>query len=315
MEQNENISCCSGANKTGHGKKGLIILLLLVSIASNIGSAYYFSKEASKDTIKQYLALEYAKTGGKDNYELLAKAQGLQVAGQIPQIKQYLEQNKGKTTDTTTANTANPSDTTPAATTPTESKKLSKDEIAAIKKTAYIEGNKNAVITLVEYSDLECPYCIRQYKDGTIQKVHEKFGDKVNSTYKTFRGVPHENAEIEANATLCAGELGGADAYVSYYNKIFERTNGGNGTGFSKDALTPLAKEIKLDPKKFQECVDSKRNIARYDAETEEGKKLGVQGTPGTVVINNETGEYELIAGAYPVSEFERVVNKLLGTK
>lgn len=58
--------------------------------------------------------------------------------------------------------------------------------------------------------------------------------------------------------------------------------------------------------------MDSKKNIARFDAETTEGRKLGVQGTPGTVVINNETGEYELIAGAYPVSEFERVIDKLL---
>lgn len=61
--------------------------------------------------------------------------------------------------------------------------------------------------------------------------------------------------------------------------------------------------------------MDSKKNIARFDAETAEGAKLGVQGTPGTVVINNKTGEYELIAGAYPASEFERVINKLLGTK
>jgi len=61
--------------------------------------------------------------------------------------------------------------------------------------------------------------------------------------------------------------------------------------------------------------MDSKKNITRFDAETAEGAKLGVQGTPGTIVINNETGEYELIAGAYPVSEFQRVINKLLGVK
>lgn len=77
----------------------------------------------------------------------------------------------------------------------------------------------------------------------------------------------------------------------------------------------PLAKELKLDGKKFQACMDSKENITRFDAETAEGQKMGVQGTPGTVVINNQTGEYELIAGAYPVSEFERVINKLLGVK
>lgn len=67
-----------------------------------------------------------------------------------------------------------------------------------------------------------------------------------------------------------------------------------------------------MDGKKVQECIDSKKNIVRFDTETAEGKKYGVQGTPGTLVINNETGEYELIAGAYPISEFERVIDRLL---
>lgn len=253
--------------------------------------------------IGKYLDIEYKKAGSKENYELLSKAQQLQMEDQIPQIKQFIASKGGK-------DAANKGEETAAA-----AKTLTKDEIAAIKKTAYIEGNKDALITLVEYSDLECPFCIRQYKEGAIKKMHEKYGDKVNSTFKNFRGVPHENAEAEANALLCAGDLGGTDAYVAYYGAIFTRSKGGNGTGFSKDDLLPLAKELKLDGKKFQACVDSKKNIEKFDAETAEGQKMGVQGTPGTVVINNETGEYELIAGAYPASEFERVIDKFLGTK
>lgn len=117
---------------------------------------------------------------------------------------------------------------------------------------------------------MECPFCIRQFKDGVIKQVRDKYGDKVNSIFKNFRGVPHENSETEAAATLCAGDTGGKNAYVSYYNAIFTRTNGGNGTGFSRDALLPLAKELKLDGKKFQECIDSKKEIARFDRETAE---------------------------------------------
>lgn len=287
--------------------KTLIVSLLLISIVtgivSSVGSSYFFSKDISKNVLDGYLALEYQKNGGKENYELVTKAQRLQLEQQLPQIREFV--NKGGSTNPSAAAGATP-------TTPTESKKLTPDELASIKKTAYIEGNKDAKITLVEYSDLECPFCIRQYKEGTIKKVHEKYGDKVNSTFKNFRGVPHENAEIEANALLCVGDIGGAEKYSSFYSKILERSNGGNGTGFSKDSLIPLAKEIGVDGKKVQECMDSKKNIIRFDAETAEGRKLGVQGTPGTVVINNETGAYELIAGAYPVSEFERVIDKLL---
>lgn len=309
--------CSSGGKKGCHGK-GLVIFLLLISILTNLATGYYLSVGGVKSggntdaianaVIEKYLANEYQKSGSKENYDLLAKAQRLQMVDQLPQIKQFIASKEGGVKPGTES-------TSTGSTTATAAKTLTKDDIAAMKKTAYIEGNKDAIITLVEYSDLECPFCIRQYKDGTIKKIHDEFGDKVNSIFKNFRGVPHENSETETNALLCVGDLGGTDKYVAYYNAIFTRTNGGNGTGFSKDALLPLAKELKLDGKKFQECVDSKKNITRFDAETAEGAKLGVQGTPGTVVINNQTGEYELIAGAYPVSEFERVINKLLGTK
>lgn len=308
----EKQNACSSEGKKNHHGKGLIIALLLVSILANLGTGYYLKSSIADVVTEKILSNEYQKAGGKENYELLTKAQQLQMEDQLPQIKQFIESKEGKKPNTENTSTGSESAVPSAA---TKAKTLTQDEIVAIKKGAYIEGNKDATITLVEYSDLECPFCIRQFKDETIKKAHAKFGDKINSIFKNFRGVPHENSEAEANALLCAGEIGGTDKYVAYYNAIFTRTNGGNGTGFSKDALLPLAKELKIDGAKFQSCVDSKKNIARFDAETAEGSKLGVQGTPGTVVINNKTGEYELIAGAYPVSEFERIINKLLGTK
>ena len=249
--------------------------------------------------MENYLALEYKKSGGKENYELITEAQRLQLEQQIPQIREFVKGWDSAKAEWQEVATAEP-------------KKLSQDELASIKKDAYIEGNKSAKITLIEYSDLECPFCIRQFKEGTIKKVHEKYGDTVNSIFKNFRGVPHENAEIEAVAALCAGQVGGTEKYSSYYQTILGRSNGGNGTGFSKDALVPLAKEVGLDMKKFQACFDTKATLSRFDTETTEGKKLGVSGTPWTVIINNETGEYMLIAWAYPISEFERVISKLL---
>lgn len=102
----------------------------------------------------------------------------------------------------------------------------------------------------------------------------------MNSIFKNFRGVPHENAEIEAVATLCAGQVGGTEKYASYYQAILGRSNGGNGTGFSKDALVPLAKEVGLDMNKFQSCFDAKSTLSRFENETAEGRKLGVSGTP-----------------------------------
>lgn len=296
-EHNENVQ-----NKQENHPKNLVVSLLIISILASITTSYFFTKDISKNVIDWYLAIEYKKSWGKENYELINEAQRLQLEWQLPQIRDFVKKwaswSPQAPTKETSANTVK--------------SKLSQDELASLKKYAYIEWNKDAKITIIEYSDLECPFCIRQFKEWTIKKIHEKYGDKVNSTLKNFRWVAHENAEAEANASLCAWELWWAEIYSKYYQAIFTRTNWWNWTWFSKDSLTPLAKELWLDEKKFQECYDSKRNIERFDADTAEWQKLWVQWTPWNVIINNETGEYELISGAYPVSEFERVIDKLL---
>lgn len=180
---------CSSEAGNGCRGKGCVIFLLILSILTNLGTGYYLSMGGLKSgnteavasaVIEKYLANEYAKAGNKENYDLLAKAQRLQMEDQIPQIKQFIAGKEGGKVET---------GKTPASgdTTATAAKTLTQDEIAAIKKTAYIEGNKDALITLVEYSDLECPFCIRQYKEETIKKTRDAFGDKVNSAFKNFR--------------------------------------------------------------------------------------------------------------------------------
>ena len=138
------------SSKSNHPKI-LIISLLIVSILASVGSSYFFSKQVSKEVMENYLALEYKKSGGKENYELITEAQRLQLEQQIPQIREFLK--KGASANQQAGEQEAPP------------KKLSQDELASIKKDAYIEGNKSAKITLIEYSDLECPFCIRQFKE------------------------------------------------------------------------------------------------------------------------------------------------------
>jgi len=274
----------------------ITVLFIILSAIAVILSLYYLIPQ---EVNKKILEVEYSKVWWEENYKIINKMQLEQVE---TFVKQYKQQQWNWAQDNTQWSTNNADAV----------KTLSKDELAAIRNWAYIEWNKDAKITIVEYSDLECPFCIRQFKEWNIDKIKEKYGDKVNNIFKNFRWVPHENAEIEASANLCAWELGWSDAYVFYYKQIFSRSNWWNGTWFSKDNLVPLAKEAWLDTEKFQQCLDSKRHIAKFDADTAEWKKLWVQWTPGNVIINNETGKYILIAWAYPVSEFERVIEELL---
>ena len=78
------------SSKSNHPKI-LIISLLIVSILASVGSSYFFSKQVSKEVMENYLALEYKKSGGKENYELISEAQRLQLEQQIPQIREFLK--------------------------------------------------------------------------------------------------------------------------------------------------------------------------------------------------------------------------------
>lgn len=99
--------------------------------------------------------------------------------------------------------------------------KLTQEQLAAIKKDAYVEGDANAKVTILEYSDPECPFCVRQHTDKTIANTIAAIGaDKVNHIYKVVEGVNHANTEFKSLAILCAGKLGGTDGYVGMYNKI-----------------------------------------------------------------------------------------------
>lgn len=288
-------------------KRCIVVALLILSIITNIASAWYFSNSTYEKIMKN----EYAKFGGKSNYELANEAQAIQLSQQIDQIKQFVEQNKDKLPKE--ANTETQKNTEASTDTNTESKKMTQDEIASIKKDAYVEWNKDALITLVEYTDPECPYCIRQARSKVIENMKAKYGDKVNNILKNFKAVPHKNADIESLATLCAWKLGGVEAYSKYYHILFEKNTWSNdGEGIKVEQLAPFAQDVWVNKAKFQACLDSKETQSTYEAYTAEWTKYWVQGTPGTLVINNKTGDYTLIAWAYPEDEFIKQIDAMI---
>ena len=150
---------------------------------------------------------------------------------------------------------------------------------------------------------MECPFCIKQYSDTKIQaSLIAQYGDKVAFAFKNSRGVNHPGTEVKALSILCAKKLGGDEAYAKFYHAIMDGTSQGNVYPVSK--LGDIAKNLKLDQTKWQSCVDSKATLAQFEAESAEAQKLGLDGTPGTLLLNIKTGKYTTVEGAYPFTSF-----------
>lgn len=180
---------------------------------------------------------------------------------------------------------------------------MTQDEIKKIISGAVLEGNKSAEIVAVEYSDMECPFCIKQYHDTKIQaSLAAQYGDKVAFAFKNNRGVNHPGTEAKALGALCAKQVGGETAYTKFYHAIMDGTVQGSVYPVAK--LGDIAKNIKIDQSKWQTCVDGKSTLPQFEAESAEAQKLGLSGTPGTLLINIKTGKYATVEGAYPFTSF-----------
>lgn len=178
-------------------------------------------------------------------------------------------------------------------------------EIAPVTDNDHIRGNKNAKITLVEYSDLECPFCKTFHP--TMQQAMDTYGDQVRWLYRHYPLSFHANAQKEAEASECVADLGGDDKFWEFIDRIFERTTG-NGTGFALTALGPLAEEIGVNQAQFQSCLD----IGKYAAKVTENLSKHQFGTPATFIIDSKGNTSENLGGAIPFAQLKQAIDTAL---
>ncbi len=178
------------------------------------------------------------------------------------------------------------------------------------KQRDHIYGNPDAEISLIEYSDFECPFCKRFHQ--TPKQVVDNYGGKVNWVYRHFPlSIHNPGAQKQAEASECAGELGGNDAFWKYANALYLRTKS-NGNGFPINKLVPLAKEMGLNEAEFQTCLQSERYSQRVQEDLAEGSRAGITGTPGSILLHNRTGEIKVLKGAVSTKVINATVARML---
>lgn len=167
-------------------------------------------------------------------------------------------------------------------------------------------GGKNAPITLVEYSDFQCGYCLKGFE--TVQKVLKKYGKKVRFVYKHNPLPFHKAAMPAAQYYEAMRVIGGSKAAITFHDDIFAHfkdipKTSQEATQFFEGLITK--KFPKIDIKKLRKIATSKETVLRIKNDSDEAQRYGLSGTPG-FIINGVP-----VPGAYPASHFDMIIEKL----
>ena len=221
------------------------------------------------------LAQESKKTFEKSVFEVLKK--GPTVANDVPSI---------------------PPPSPPPPAQPSEEEQLKQalaDKVNVDLGNTPIQGNRNAKIKIIVFSDFQCPFSKRGA--DTVHALMQKYGDNLMYVYKNLPLPFHPEAMPAAKAALAAGRQG---KFYEFHDKLFEKQ------GEIGEALyVQIAKDLGLNMQKFNADRNSPEIEAQVKADADQASKLGFNGTPGFTVNGVK------VLGAYPVEHFEKVISAL----
>jgi len=161
------------------------------------------------------------------------------------------------------------------------------------------KGPSNAPVEIVEFSDFQCPYCLRA--NPTVSQVLSTYGNRVHFVYRHYPLPGHPGARPAAEASACAADQG---KFWEYHDRLFA-----DQTKLNDADLKKTAGDLGMDRAKFDACVDQHKFKAMVDADMAAGQDAGVDGTPA-FFINGR-----MISGAQPFDQFQKLIDEELERK
>ena len=177
-----------------------------------------------------------------------------------------------------------------------------------------IIGNPDAPITIIEFSDFQCPFCAR-FHVQTLPQILDEYVEQ-GKVKLVFRDFPiqsiHPNALPASAAAECANEQG---KFKEMHDTLFEKQNEWNklATADAISLFSTYASDIQMDQSTFDSCLTSGKYIDEIKNDLDDGREYGVSGTPGFFIGNDDVGYVEL-KGAQPFESFKKVIDIQLGT-
>lgn len=165
----------------------------------------------------------------------------------------------------------------------------------------HVRGRRNAVITLVVYSDFECPFCKTHHE--TMRKILRAYRGKVNLIFRHFPLPFHESAKPAAQAAECVAKIRGTTAFWTFVDRIFEQ---------GADTYAQVGADASGNAAKFRSCMERGETTALIDGQIQGATKAGVSGTPTTYLIDRRSRTITQMVGAQPLESFRTAIDALL---
>ncbi len=166
---------------------------------------------------------------------------------------------------------------------------------------APVTTTKNTKVTIVEFSDFQCPFCSRAA--DIVTEIKKKYGNKVKVAFRHFPLPMHKEARPTSEASMCVNEQS-TDKFWKFHDLAFK-----NQDKLDNASLESYAKQAGADVKKFKDCFEAKKFAGQVQQDMEYGEKIGVRSTP-TFFVNGQ-----LVSGAVPIEQFAELIDEGLESK
>lgn len=280
---------------SGNFTLSIIVICTLSIIISN----YIFNKKLILDFNKIYLENEYRKTWWEENYNFLIELQKKELLSQIDVLKKE-DPNLVKTLmEKWNSSWDN------------YSKHIWLKDIDTIKSGVSIRWNTWALVTIIEYSDLECEHCIDFHNSWILDSLFDIYGDDLDYIFKNFPLEIHKNSKYEALASKCVESLAWSESYFSFIDFVFSQSKWW-GEWFDLDKFYDFNNQVWINKEDFDLCLKNENNNDLIEREFWQWIYFWVKETPSFVILNNLTGEYNLLSWYNEIDNFEEIIDLYL---
>lgn len=273
----------------------MLMIIMVLCTLTIIWTNYMFTQGMVTDINDSLMENEYKKIWWKENYIILQEIQKREMLWYLENVKNEKPWFIKEIFEKQNENNSNI---------------LDKNIIDDLKKDTFIKWNTWALISVIEFSDMECTFCKDQHTSWVYKNLLEKNKDNVNYAFKNFPLPAHKNAQKEAEASKCIEGIAGWEKYLEYIDNIFSKTKSW-WEWYKLEELNTLAEKLNIDKTKFSECLTNGSTTTQVEKEFVQWRMLWIQSVPASLIINNETWKYQIVSEVVDDTTLEGIIGEI----